>query len=161
MENSDNITQPNENRYVKEFLESPFYAVFIVHRRVMTVLYKTYGLRGYAIELMLMIGYLCKFRMGTEVNGGEIRKRCSYKFQRQLHTMIPDLAERGFIEWGRYSDRPKSEHKISLTKEGLEFIQHWEQEIKSLVQTERDYLILNLHKSKTDKKLGKNSGAEK
>jgi len=136
------------NRYVDDFMNSPFHAIFIVHRRVMTSLYKKYNLSGYEIELMLVIGMLCDYSIDNEIVGSEIRKRCSRRFACVLPGMLYKLINRGFI-----NDRRKDNgniqawHYISLTSLGLEFNDVWKKELDSLISYERDCIMLRIGKT--------------
>lgn len=144
------------NKYVQEFLNSNYYAIFLVHRRVMTVLYKKYLLTGYEIELLLMIGKLCNYRTDVEIVGSKIRAKCSMRFQAVLGAMLLKLVGRGFIEDRRKEGATKQAwHYLSLTDLGIEFLDLWKKTLMELVQEEKDQLIISISnvQQKDSKKL--------
>jgi len=133
------------NAYVKDFLKSDYHAIFLVHRRVMTVLYKKYLLTGYKIELLLVICKLCDYRQGTEIVGSKIREKVSKRFERVLGSMLSDLVRDGYI-YDRRKDGANKQawHYISLTSLGLEFYGLWDKTLKELVKEEKDQLIISI-----------------
>ena len=147
----------SNNKYVNDFLNSNYYAIFICHRRVTTVLYKRYDLTGYEIELLLTIGKLCDFSIDTEIVGSKIREKCSKRFETVLGSMLKKLVERGFINDRRKDNASKqSWHYISLTELGIGFIDIWDKTLKSLVQEEKDQLIISISNTqKRDKNKSK------
>ncbi len=135
----------SNNPYVNDFLNSNYCAIFLVHRRVMTILYKKYLLTGYKIELLLMIGKLCDYSIDTEIVGSQIREKCSVRFTKVLGSMLQELVYGGFINDRRKDTGGKQAwHYISLTQLGLEFTDLWKQELMRLVQEEKDQLIISI-----------------
>lgn len=133
------------NRCVEDFMNSAYYAGFIVHRRVMTVLYKKYLLTGYEIDLLLVIIKLCCYNLDTEIVGSKIREKCSKRFEAVLNPMLSKLVDRGFI-FDRRKDGSNKQawHYISLTELGLEFHDLWKNTLDTMIQTERDQLVISV-----------------
>lgn len=151
------------NPYVNDFLTSPYHAIFLVHRRVMTVLYKRYGLTGYKIELLLLIIKLCDYQLDREIVGSQIREKCSSRFQKVLGSMLMELKESGYINDRRKEGANKQAwHYLSLTELGLEFYGLWDKTLKELMQEERDQLIISISNiQKNDKNKSKVYGKRK
>ena len=105
---------------LKEMFKQDTVSVFMVHRRVMTDLYKEYGLNGYEIELLLLVISISGYSTEREVKGIEIRNKCSRRFTNVLGKMVARLSSLGFIEDCGGTGR-NAHHRIRLTEKGISF----------------------------------------
>lgn len=133
----------NTNTYINLYLSDDSIGLFLVHRRVMTVMYKTTGLTGYEIELLLMILKLTSQDINNQIVGSAIRSRCSLRFQRVLGSMLLLLNNRGYITDTKNPNATKQAyHYINITPKAIDFFNLWHQTLHTLLKEERDQLII-------------------
>lgn len=127
----------------KDFIGKDWIGIMLAHRRCMTALHKKYNLRGYAIELLLLIALKCGYREGYEVAGYVIRRCTSRRFHNALPYLCDVLIERGFI-MDRKGSKQQSWHYYSITSEGLRVYDECIGVFRAILQDERDFLIMVL-----------------
>lgn len=131
--------------YVNFYLSDDSIGFFLVHRRVMTVMYKTTGLRGYEIELLLLIIKLTEQDINNQVVGSQIREKCSYRFQRVLGDMLKLLTSQGYITDTRKQNTAKQAwHYVNITHKAIDFFNLWSQTLHTLLKEEKDQLIISI-----------------
>ncbi len=116
--------------------------VFLVHRRVMTDLYKKYKLTGYEIDLMLLVGRECVYDIDTVVSGSMLRKFISRRFENVLGQMLDKLIYRGFLEKAVFAEGI-SHYRLRITNEGLFFLRDFRDSLNHYLTKEGAELILN------------------
>jgi DNA-binding MarR family transcriptional regulator len=116
--------------------------VFLVHRRVMTDMYKQHDLTGYEIDLLLLISRECAYDIDTVVTGATLRKFISLRFERVLRPMIDKLIYKGFIEKAAFSESI-SHTRIRITDKGLFFLKDFKDSLNKYLSSDGAELILN------------------
>jgi DNA-binding PadR family transcriptional regulator len=137
------------NRRGDDFINKDWIGIMLAHRRCMTKLHKKYNLRGYAIELLLLIALKCGYREGYEVAGYVIRRCTSKRFHNSLTYLCDVLIDNGYIH-DRKGSAQQSRHYYSITSEGLKVYDDCVGFFRGILQEDRDFLIMVLSGEKVD-----------
>lgn len=95
-------------------------AIFMVHRRVMTDLYKEYDLNGYEIEFLLLVLHLGDFTLDAVVKGSDIRKKISRRFANVVRGISDKLIYRGYIS-DLNAEQPRKYMRLQIREKSIEF----------------------------------------
>jgi hypothetical protein len=112
-------------------------------------------MRGYEIDLLLLIVKHCEFKQDTEIYGRELRKCISLRFARIFTDVINNLREGGYITAYKKADSKQSWHRIAVTDKGLEFYDVFLSVLVELLKEDRDQLIISMTDRRKDDKKGK------
>lgn len=116
--------------------------VFLVHRRVMTDLYKWFDLRGYEIDCLLAVGRECRYDIDTVVTGATLRAKASRRYNNVLGAIIDKLVSRGFLEHAEYAGQ-MNHYRLRITSQGLIFLESYRKSLNNHLSNDNAELILN------------------
>jgi hypothetical protein len=141
----------NEQDNIKDFVLSDFMPFFLIHRRVMGVMYHSHDLNGYEIEMLLVLLWLSGYNVDTPVSGGDIRRHVSKRFQNVVKGILSKLEYRGYVSVAEKSKLKKHFVSVSVTDEGLKFAYDFRACINELMSQSNVQLSLN-HRMKWEKR---------
>ena len=117
--------------------------VFLIQRRVMTDLYKAYGLTGYQIDMLLLVMEMGDYTVGNIVTGPMLRAKSSRRFQHVMRSIADKLVSEGFLEYLYKDGETRYGFRLGITNQAYSFALAWRDSINRHLESDGAELVLN------------------